>query len=226
MSTTQNIIDQAIVRSQKNRPEWSAQYGTELRQQVARTLNLCYQMGHLLAPDLYGLSTSVAGVASVWSGAGITPPIYFVENASGARVHIVPVTDRLIDVGGPRLYWSGATLKSVGLTGDPTATESLTFWTLAWPGALADLSTAFDAYWPTRFDALLVEEMALYLALKDGREDEVRMLAASRDQWLQSFVQYLRSAVVARSSRFAPTPVPAGDVAAIAAGFLGGAKVG
>jgi len=223
MSTSvQSIIDAAILRSQQNRPEWAATYASELVQQLNRTLAITTQIGHLLAPERHLTSTPLVGVASVWTLTN-NLPLYRIETAGGAKVSVVPLADRSTDVGTPRVYQTSAlTYKSVGAAGDPAATDTLTFYRLTWPTTLTATGNTLDSWWPDQYAGLLVEEMAMYLALKDGRDSELERLRVTRDQWVQSYVAFLRSANLAMTGRFTPDMYVTTELANLTAAFLGG----
>jgi hypothetical protein len=224
MSNTQDIINQAILRSQKNQPEWAANYATELRLLMQRTLTLCYQLGHALAPDRFLAGSAVGPSGGLYPNDLLPGPIYRIETAGGALVRVVGVAERTLDIGVGRLYRNFAgVLTSVGGTGDPGATDSLTFWYLHYPDTLTTLTTEFDTYWPTQFDGLLIEEMAIYFAQKDARDDEFAFLKESRDKWVEAYMQYLRELSFGMSRRFVAVGPPV-DLQAILGGFLlGGA---
>jgi hypothetical protein len=226
MSTYQDIIDAALLRSLANKPQWSAA-NAELLQQGYRTLCLCYQLGHLLSPDRWMQPTDLpGGGAGTGAWAFTTPPLLYVENlTTPGEVKVVSVYERTIDVGAGRIYWSSpAALTSVAASGDPTNSDTLRFWSLAWPTPSPTSTTPLDTPWVDQFNGLLVDEMALYLALKDNRDTEVAMLQRSRDQWLQQYVSFLRMATGARASRFSPRTITSGEVQSITSAFLGGGQ--
>ncbi len=226
-STYQDIVDAGLLRSRSNRPEWAAN-NQELLNVAGRTLGLAYQLGHLLSPDRWTFSTD-------WLGGGVgtgewpfvTPPLVYIENITlGGEVKVVSVHERTVDVGAGRIYWkSVSNLTSVALTGDPGSNDLLRFWSLAWAEPTPPAAGVLSAPWVEHFNGLLIDEVALYLAIKEGRDSEVQMFTTSRNQWLQQYISFLRMATSARASRFAPRTVNSGEIQALAAAFLGEAQV-
>ena len=99
------------------------------------------------------------------------------------------------------MYPFGQVYRPAGNTPDPTGGD-LQFFYAKRPTDPADLDTALDALWTEQFNELLILEVALYLAAKDGRTDELASLGADRTSWLRLFQGFLEHETVDLLSRF------------------------
>ena len=59
-----------------------------------------------------------------------------------------------------------------------------------------------DEDWDEAYNDLLILEVAIYLAMKDGRSEEVQMLKAERNTWAQLFGQFLQHSTANLQRRF------------------------
>jgi hypothetical protein len=107
-----------------------------------------------------------------------------VTDADGAQVQVIPASERnrLWNLA-PCVYRVGVLLKSRAETGDPASGDVLTLVYLDQPADLTTLDSTLDARWPQRHDQLLVDYLALYLAVKDaGRSGSDRSSIAGELQ--------------------------------------------
>ncbi len=206
MSTTTDIVTQALPASLKNRPIAASDH-TEYRLLLGRLLRKYVALGAKANPDYFGVLTQVVGAAGVWTRPANTESVYRIEDATKEEVIVVPVEDRIANYGKPRLYRLGRTYRTVGEAGDPGATDTLDFYCIMAAAVPASMDAALDAMWPTAYDPLLVADVALYLAVKDGRQEEVAGLTHERDGWLAQYLEHLEHETANEERRFHPRPI-------------------
>lgn len=133
-------------------------------------------------PDQYAARGTLAlsGVPAVVALPTGLLDLVQVSDADGAIVHVIPANEltRTWHLA-PAMYRVGTQLRSRGQTGDPLAGETLTLLYLDQPAALTTLDSTLDTRWPARHEQLLVDSLALYLAVKDaGRSQGDRQAIA------------------------------------------------
>jgi hypothetical protein len=90
-----------------------------------------------------------------------------------------------------RWWWCRCgTYFGAGNPGDPAA-GNLTIWHSRLPAAAANVNASLDVLWPESHNTLLEMETAIYLAIKDGRGEEVPGLVGQRDQVLRLYLAHL-----------------------------------
>lgn len=191
MSTPRDIITAAHGFSTKNRPGQIATIETELLGVVTRAFRGLWAFAARINPEFFGKQAAVVPAANVWTRPADAELIWLIENPLGQEVAVVRRTDILAESGLPSVTFFGQRYRVTGAAPGPVGTDTLTFFYSMIAPAPATVDTAFDALWPTHFDDLLVRETALYLALKDGRDEELAGLRADRDQWAQLFAAFL-----------------------------------
>lgn len=203
MSLPSDLIAQAIGMSAKNRPT-TANAENELRTVLGRLLKKYIAAGADVNPFYFATTAPVAGVAGVWSRPAKAESVVDIRTAADGPVVVVPFDERTANHGKPRLYRLGTSYHTVGLAGDPGATDSLTFYYVLSPDIPAAMNTPVDARWPEAYDGLLVTELAIYLAAKDGRAEEVGGLETERDGWVAIFQQFLKHETMNEIRQFQP----------------------
>lgn len=109
----------------------------------------------------------------------------------GTEIVVVPFDDRAAESGKPAVFEFGQKFFGAGNTLDPTS-GTLEFFYSKRPADPANLSATLDELWVEQFNELLILEVAIYLALKDGNRDgEVTAFRSERDAWLQRYVAFL-----------------------------------
>lgn len=133
-------------------------------------------------PDQYGASGTVTLVGAVPTATLPTGLLDLVQvtDADGAIVNVIPANERLRAWHlAPAVYRIGTSLRSRLQTGDPAANAVLSLLYLDQPAALTALTSELDPRWPARHEQLLVDSLALYLAVKDaGRSQGDRQAIA------------------------------------------------
>lgn len=202
-TTVQDILDAAYAKSTKNQPGTIATEATELYSVVVRSLRGLYAFAARINPVYFSDTAAVTESSGVWERPEQAEAILRIETAAGDEVVVVPYDDRLAADPKPQVYeFGGDFTASAGQTAAPTG--DLTFWYSKRPAdpTPADLTGVLDEDWQEDFNELLILEVAIYLALKDGRGDEVVLLKEERNQWAQIFANHLQHATSNLQRRF------------------------
>ncbi len=198
-TSVQTIIDGAYNRASNNDPGKLAQDG-ELIAHLSRVYERAWPLVARARPDQFSGTASVSLIGSPPSG---TLPADLIDltgayNAFGVAVWVIPITDRtrtwLIP---PCVYRQGMNLVSRNKPGDPVAGDTLSLVVLDAPAALTRLTDTLDSRWPVRHVQLLVDVLAVYLAVKDAGRD-----AGDR----QAILSELQSDVAAFSAEYGLAP--------------------
>lgn len=201
-TTPQQIMDAAFLRSKKNTPGASASEPTELFQLTIRVVRTVYAAAARVNPFYFGTSEDVAFATTGWPMPETAESITRIE-AAGSPIDIVPFDDRQAQPEDASVYFYGKEFRSAGNVNDPTS-GTLTFYFSKRPDDPANKDSALDPLWTEQFNGLLIDELAIYLALKDERMAEVGQLKSDRDRELQLFVAHLEHVVPIEKRRFAP----------------------
>lgn len=201
-TTGQDILNMAIGRSRKNTPSKLATDATELLQLVIRSMRGLYAFAARINPTFFAESASVAFAGAGWAMPETAQSVWRIENPTGTEVVVVPVDDRAAEPSKPAVYRYGKTYRTAGNALDPVA-GNLTFFYARRPTSPANLSPAtLDAQWVEDFNELLGLEVAIYLALKDGRANELGPLTGDRDKWALLFANFLEHETTNEVRRF------------------------
>ena len=201
-TTPQDILNAGLARSTKNKADVLATGGTEMLQFIIRSLRNKYAMAARVNPAFFGNT-----VAQAWNGTnGWNRPagaesVFRIEKA-GAEVVVVPYDDKTVDALTPSVYAMGQTYRPAGNVNDPTSADTLTIYYSIRPSDPATLAATLDATWPEQFNELLALDVAIYLALKDGRAQEAQDLREAREQWLRLFIAFLEHETQQTRRRF------------------------
>lgn len=196
MATAQALIEAAYSRSTANDPGKLATDG-ELLGVLNRVYQLYYALKAVSMPGAHTTSSNVVLAAFIGAIPAEAIDIRRAEGTgggvtAGAKVNIIPVEekDRSWHLA-PAMYRQGNSLISRQGAGDPLATDTIKLFYIDAPAALAALATATDARWPSRFDELLIVELAMYLSTKDAKRDpaEFTKLSSYRLAQVQAFFQ-------------------------------------
>lgn len=205
-TTVQQILDAAYSRSTQNNPGTIATESVELLSVVQRALDGAYAFAARLNPTFFADTADVAGVASVWARPELAESIFLIEEADGTEVVVVPYNDRTAEELLPSLYEFGQNFYGAGNTADPGATDTLTFYYASRPATLTSLTDTLDTLWREQFNELLVTEVAIYLAVKDGagqsRQNELQALVGERNRWANRMAAHLEHATANLRRRY------------------------
>lgn len=221
----QDLLTDAYAKSKKNQPGKIATESTELLGVVNRVVRTFFQIGVRVNPYFFGDTEDVAYVSPGWARPSAAETIYRIETAAEVEVVVVPFEDRSAESGLPAVYRLGQVFRSAGNTNDPTS-GTLTFFYSKRPTDVAALTSDIDSMFPDAYRELAVLEIAAYLALKDGRAEEVARLVAERDRWLRMFLAFLEHETVNERRRFGHLqPFNTGSLMPIESLLTGGTEV-
>ncbi len=205
--TAQQIIEAAYSRSTANDPGKLATDG-ELLLVANRIYQLLYALKAVSSPEQHTVAANLTLVASVATIPTDSIDIRRVEGltgtvTAGSKINIIPLEekDRSWHLA-PRMYRTGLSLTSLAGAGDPGATDQIKVFHIDAPAALSALATAVDTRFPSRFEELIVVELAMYLSTKDTNRDagEFGKLTSYRMMMLEAFFQLCGLSMTALTS--------------------------
>lgn len=202
--TPQQILNGAYGKSKKNQPGRIANEGVELLGEVNRAIRSFFFIGARVNP-FYFMETATVVYSSGWARPTAAEAVYRIEfDSSGDQVIVVPLSDKEAETAEPAIYRLGQTYFGAGNTLDPT-NEDLKFYYSRVPTDAPDLSPGtIDTMFPDSFLELPVLEIAIYLAIKDGRDEDLAGLGPQRDQWLRLFLAHLEHETIPVRERWGP----------------------
>lgn len=201
------LIQAAYLKSAKNMPDTIATEATELLGLVTRILRRYYAVAARIKWGTFGVSATVAGDTGGWPFPADVESLARLELEDGTEVRLVPLDDRSLAAPEPAVYEMGGKLYPAGNLNDPDpATDSLVLWYAKRPSDPATINATVDALWAEQFNELVHYDIAAYLAVKDGRDEELQSLAAQRENWYALFTSWLEHRVQAGLSRFGNIP--------------------
>lgn len=197
------LIQAAYLKSAKNMPNTIATDATELLGLVTRILRRYYAVAARIQWETFGLKDVVEEDSGGWPFPENVESLARVELEDGTLVRIVPIDDRALGVPEPSVYELGGKLYPAGNAADPDpAADDLVFWYAKRPDDPATINDVVDALWAEQFNELLHFDIAAYLAVKDGRDDELQSLAAQRENWYALYTAWLEHRVQGGLKRF------------------------
>lgn len=204
MATTyQEIITNAHGYSSKNRPDQIATQATELLALASRAVRGLFAVAARAHPEYWGQTANTAHDGVGWPRpANAQTVIAIVRTNDGAPVKIVPFDDKLAELSHPSVYFYGRKYRITGSVLGPFNGDLLTIAYSRMPNKPVLLTDIIDADWEESFDPFLTLEVAIYLALKDGRLDEVEMLKPAQQKEAQLFLDFMANANVGMTFRF------------------------
>lgn len=209
-TTPRNIIDAAYAKSMKNKPGTIATESTELLQLVIRALRGLYSVAARVNPTFFAEEDDITLATGAWARPLVAESIYRIERVSGTtggtgddgdEVVVVPFDDKTAEEGMNAVYEFGQKFYPAGNALDPTGGD-LKFYYAMRPADPATLVATLDPLWQESYNELLILETAIYLAMKDGRADEVAGYKGERDTWATLFIAFLEHSTVNMRARF------------------------
>lgn len=204
MTTYNQIVAAAYGRSSKNIPGKIATEPVELLTLIYRSLAGLYSFAANINPQFFGASAQVVFAAGGWARPAGAESVWRIETLAGLEVVTVPIDDKQAELGKPALYRLGQKYLGAGNPLDPTVADLVFFFSKS-PAVPALLADVIDETWPETYNPLLIDETALWLAIKDGRGDEVPEVKESRDSWLKLFAEFLDHETVNEVRRMGTT---------------------
>lgn len=202
VTTPQMVLEGAYAKSLKNKPGAIASESGELLQLVIRAMRGLYAFAARINPTFFAESAVVAFAGAGWARPSNAEAVYRIETGAGVEVVVVPFDDRKAEPGIGALYSFGQIYRPASAGAPDPQAGNLTFFYAKRPTDPATLATTLDALWTEQFNELLILEVAIYLALKDGRADEVNAYKADRDRWAQLFAAFLEHETMNERRRY------------------------
>lgn len=203
MSTAAQIYELGYAKSRKNQPVITDADSDALAF-VNRTVRAMFAVAARVNPTYFGAFDDVPFASGGWARPAGAESIFFLEHA-GDEVAVVPHWDREAETSMKAVYRLGGVFLSAGNAGDPTSGD-LRFYYADTAADAATLATQIDSRWPGQYDELLALEVAIYLAIKDGRAEEIPGLIQQRDFWLRLFIAHLEHETVIERRRYGLVP--------------------
>lgn len=207
-TTAQQILTSAYGKSKLNVPGTIATESAELLGVVNRSLRGLFAFAARINPIYFAAEASVAAASAAWTRPAEAESIFRIEEVVGGNpeVALVPFDDRTAEPGMPAVYELGQVFR-IAIAGGvgPAPTSALRFFYAKRSTELTALTGApgtIEALWPESYNELLILEVAIYLAMKDKRIDEVEALKAERNSWATLFQAHLEHASVNLRRRF------------------------
>lgn len=205
MATPRDYLEAAYAKSTKNTPGAIATEATELLNQVNRYIRGLFAAGTRMNLTYFGETSTVEKDAVGWARPDTAESVWLVTKTDATKVSIVPVDDQAVMGSRPALYRFGGIYREAN--GSLTDVTDLEFFFASRPADPADLDSDIDSRWPNQFDELPITMLAHYLALKDGRDEELAGLIAQIEHWYALYLAFLEHETVGEIRRFQPVRV-------------------
>lgn len=202
-TTYEEIITNAHGYSSKSRPDQIATKQGELLAMASRSVRAIFAVAARANPEYWGQSENTNYIAPGWARPANAQTVHGITRTSDAEpVAIVPFDDQKAETSRPAVFFYARTYQIAKSTKGPINTDQLTIWYSRMPNKPAALTDIIDGQWEEAFDNFLTLEVAIYLALKDGRLDEVETLKPDRQREAQLFLDFMANANSGLVTRF------------------------
>lgn len=202
-TTPQQLITAAYAKSSKNQPGKIATESTELLAIVNRMFRGYYAFAARVNPLLFGTKTTVAFSSPGWPRPDTAELVFRIEkNSDHTEVVVVPYEDRDAEAGLPAVYRLGGVYIPASANAPNPQSGSLDIFASKRSTDAGTLGTPVDATWIEAYNELPTLDIAIYLATKDGRQEEVGPLTAERNRWAQLFGSFLEHETANERRRF------------------------
>lgn len=203
-ATVQTIVDGGVAHSTVSDP--NRLYTTA---EIVRVVN-DYQRKYMaranaLNPHRFKSASLLAapGAGLPWTITVLFSDLVHLEKSDGTEVRIVDEQDSKSEVP-PRVRVEARNLLfTIGDSADPDpVSDQLKLWYAPIPVELTSLASNLDDRFPEQYNRILMLEVAMYLALKDGRIEEAASFQGQLDAWVDTFDRELAPPYSARTRRF------------------------
>jgi hypothetical protein len=202
-TTPQDILNAAYAKSTKNQPGSISTESTELLQVVIRALRGLYSFAARVNPMCFAAMSTAVWDTDGWPWPEGAESLFKIENnANGSLIVVVPFDDTGAEAGKPAVFNLGNKFYPAGNANDPDNAVTLAYRYSKRPDSPADLNTALDGTWLEQFNELLSLEVAMYLALKDGRMTEFGALKVDRELEANQFAAHLEHRIANERRRW------------------------
>lgn len=190
MATPLEIIASGMARSARFNNQQLA-LADELVDVVRRQVRAAFAVAARINPFYYLSEETVAFDTDHWPWPDDVEAFVRLEiTATGTEVVVVPFDDRQAETVRAAVYARGAQFRSAGNPLDPTSGDLTMFYTPR-PVDPATGSDPIDARFPEAYLDLFYNDIALYLAVKTGRADDIATFTTERDRWLMLYIAHL-----------------------------------
>lgn len=202
-TTYEEIITNAHGYSSKSRPDQIATKATELLALASRSVRAIFAIAARAHPEYWGQTANTAHDGVGWPRPANAQAVIGIQRSNDAvPVKIVPFDDRLAELSFPSVYFYGRKYRITGSALGPFNGDLLTIAYSRMPNKPLLLTDIIDAEWEEAFDNFVTVDVAIYLALKDGRLDEVETLKPVQQKEAQLFLDFMASANIGQVFRF------------------------
>lgn len=214
MADVQSIIDAAIARSATSRPDMLTVDEPELVRIVSRAMANLYLLGARRRSTNFGQTATAvftAGDPSGWPFPADALSVLRVEAlssvsasalAEGTEIAVTRLDDQQSMAPMPSVYEFGRRLVSCGGADDPVDQDLRVFYAAAAP-QLTAAAAPVPAAIPEQFYPLLELPLAIYVARKEGRTDDLNVFQSELASEMAYFDAWLTDASIAQGDRFA-----------------------
>lgn len=208
MATALEVMQAGYAKSSKNKAGEIATEATELlavmnnrlRKYFSFMSELNWQLAGAIVPVTYN-----AGSLG-WPRPSNAEMVVRLERAATAQeVVVVSALDRAAEPTLPAMYRLGGVFRTVGGAVDPVTAETINFFIARHPATLTAPGQQIDTAWPTSFDDLLAWEIAMYLARKDGRQDDIAAADSELGEWTELLKAFCAHETTNERRRFGHT---------------------
>lgn len=199
MATVESILQAGINRSGRMRNQQLATSSTELLQVVQRAVRTIFSIAARVNPSYFAVQTDVPFSSGSWTWPTNMELLYRLLQGT-AEVVIVPVDQLDAEPSKPAVYGVGTQLFSAGNPLDPTG-GSLRFIYSRRPVDPATTSDSIDPSFPDQHIDAVITEVARYLAVKDGRQDDAQAFGDERNAYLRIFLAHIEHATASIERR-------------------------
>lgn len=190
--TPQDVLTAAYAKSKKNQPGKIANEAFELLGVVNRAMMAFFIYAARVNPYYYMGKKTVSFADGGWPAPVLSEALFLIEK-SGSEVIVVPIEDKKAETARAAVYRDGQVYYGAGNTLDPSSGD-LDFIFSRTPVNAANLGATIDEAFPVSYQELPVLEVSIYLAIKDSRDDEAKLLVGERDSWLKLYLAHLEHA--------------------------------
>lgn len=187
----QDYITRAIARSYRNRGEVLAPQVPELLDALTLLFTQRYAQASGLNPAVFLKRAVLNWVADGWTIPADCDTMVLMRVNSGAQVFVVAIDNLDAEPTEAAVYRMGRRYLPAGNPVDPVNVPLVAFYTQI-PAAFAAVDQAPGPEWPQQFDTMVVVDLAVWMATKDGRADDLQALAPEQGAWDAKYREWLQ----------------------------------
>lgn len=208
MLTAADYIARAVARSYRNRGEVLAVDAPELLDALTLLFTQRYAQAAGYNPAVFLVQAVMAWDTDGWQIPANCDTVVLLQTPTAQAVNVVAIDNLAAEPSEPAVYRIGRRYRPAGNANDPTAV-ALSIWYTQQPVAFTATGDSPDAAWPQQFDTMIVVDLAVWLAIKDARGDDIAALEPEQARWNAQYVEWLQReslGLVRQWPRFATPP--------------------